>query len=55
MFLGYNVILNKDFIKVTKMFEFERFKNSINDPELIEAVLGLVSNRWNTNSLKLVI
>ena len=55
VFLGYNAILNKDFVNVTEMFEFDKFKNSINDPELIEAILGLASSRWNTDSLKLII
>ena len=36
------------------MFEFEKFKNSINDSELMDAVLGLASNRWNSESLKLI-
>ena len=54
VFLGYNAILNKDFVNVSQMFEFEKFKNSINDSELMDAVLGLASNRWNSESLKLI-
>ena len=54
VFLGYNAILNKDFVNVSQMFEFEKFKNSINNSELMDAVLGLASNRWNSESLKLI-
>lgn len=53
--IGFNALLNKDFISIHSMFDFEQFKEELDNMELVHATIKLASNKWNTESLKTVV
>ena len=52
--IGYNAILNKDFIHVHDLFDFQQFKDELDNMELVHAIIKLASNKWDKESLKTV-
>lgn len=53
--IGYNAILNKDFIHVHDLFGFQQFKNELKNMDLVHALIKLASNKWDKDSLKTVV
>jgi len=53
--IGFNAILNKDFINVHDLFDFQQFKDELDNMELVHSVVKLGSNKWTKESLKTLI
>ena len=52
--IGFNAILNKDFIHVHDLFDFQQFKDELDNMDLVHAIIKLASNKWDKESLKTV-
>ena len=49
--VGFNALLNKDFVKIHDMFDFDQFKKDIDDMELVHEVIKLGSGKWKHQSI----
>lgn len=53
--LGYNAILNKDFVHVHALFDSKHFQKEVENIDLVHSLIRLASNKWSKRSLKVVI
>ena len=52
---GFNALLNKDFNNVDHIFLYKKFQDELNDNNLVRSVLALANNRYDTETLKLIV
>ena len=52
---GFNALLNKDYVKVHELFEFEQIKKEIDDVDLVHSVIKLGSGKWKEDDIQLIV
>ena len=52
---GFNGLLNSDYRAVDQIFDYQEFKEEIDNEELLDAIITLVSGTWNNRKLHVIL